>query len=131
MPRKDETNIWDQEAIEEVLNNSLADYIEYDAEINNIEWYNNKTLKVVDTSELKWKEEYGITFLDNGVIAGWFLKKELLEVCDKHSLTPFEAMLAYIEGYYMEMWQRDNQCNAIYGECESVYVYNLNWSTVH
>lgn len=128
---QDLTNIWDEEAVNEVLDNPLADYIEYDADLNNISWFNTKTQKTVDIKDTQWADDFGIVLKDKGVISGWFLKKDLLSVCEEYKVSPFQALLAYIEGFYMQVWQRDNQCNAIYGECQSIYIHNLNWSTVH
>jgi predicted P-loop ATPase len=128
---EDLTNIWDQEAVEEVLNNPLADFIEYEADLNNIEWFNTKTKQTIDISDTEWDERYGIQFDKTGIIKGWFYKKELLEVAEEHKISPFQALLAYIEGYYMQVWQRQNQTNAIYGECESIYIHVFTWQTVH
>jgi len=128
---EDLTNVWDQDTVEEVLNNNLADFIEYEADVNNIEWFNTKTKSIIDISDTSWEEKYGIVFQKSGAIKGWFYKQELMDVSKEHNISPFQALLAYIEGFYMQVWQRENQTNAIYGECESIYIHTFEWTTVH
>lgn len=127
----DLTNVWDQEAVEAALNNPLCDFIEYEADLNNIDWYNAKTKEYIHHDEEKWKEDFGIYMQKTGVIKGWFYKKELIDVSNQYNISPFQALLAYIEGYYMQVWQKENQTNAIYGECESIYIHSFEWTTVH
>ena len=128
---EDLTNIWDKEAVENALFNPLCDFVEYEADLNNIEWFNTKTKTTIDITDPMWDDKYGIVFQKTGVISGWFYKKELIEVSEQYKISPFQALLAYIEGYYMQVWQKDNQTNAIYGECESIYIHTFTWETVH